>query len=109
MSYSLELRERVVSFVEKGNSRKSASEVFSVHYNTVKAWVKQFRERGCLTPKPMPPRPPYKLEVAVLQQQVKEHPDWFQHEQAESFGVTPSAISKAFAKMGLTRKKTVSL
>jgi transposase len=66
MSYPLELRERVVSFVEKGNSRKSASEVFAVHYNTVKAWVKQFRERGCLAPKSIPAKPPYKVDRAAF-------------------------------------------
>jgi transposase len=48
MSYSIELRERVVKLVIKGNSRRSASNLFEVHYNTVKSWVKLYPVEGRL-------------------------------------------------------------
>ncbi|OQY51825.1 MAG: hypothetical protein DRR08_05200 [Candidatus Parabeggiatoa sp. nov. 2] len=43
--------------------------------------------------------------LSKLRQQVLEHPDWFQYEHAQTFGVTQSAISKALAKLGITHKK----
>jgi len=106
MSYHIDLRERVVKFVvEYGNSRQLASETFQVHYNTVKIWVKTWKEKGNLSPKPIPPKQPYKLDWCALRQQVLENPDRFQYEHAESFGVSQSAISKALSKMGITVKK----
>lgn len=43
MSYSRDLRKRVVnSVIEENNSMRSVSKTFSVHYNTVKIWVKRF-------------------------------------------------------------------
>ena len=103
MNYSKDLRKRVVKFViEKNNSRRKASKVFDIHYNTVKEWVKIFKETGELSPKPMRGKQPTKIKLSQLQ--VQETPSWFQDEHARTFG--ESAISKALAKLGVTRKKS---
>lgn len=105
MSYSVDLRTRVINWVLSGNSRSSASEVFEVHYNTVKAWVKKSKESGeCRTTVRVPSKF-RKLDLDALRQDVQDAPDSFQSERACRFGVVPSTISKAFAKMGVTRKK----
>jgi len=49
-AYSLDLRERVVAFLEKGNDTKSASETFDVSQCTVQRWLKQKTEKGILKP-----------------------------------------------------------
>jgi len=81
---------------------RNAGKVFGVHYNTVKDWVKRFKENGELSPKPIPGKPQVKIDLSNLEQQVLEHPDRFQCEHAQTFGVTQSAISKALAKLGIT-------
>ena len=41
MTYSLDLRQRVVSFVEGGGSKSEASRVFGVGRNTVYSWLRR--------------------------------------------------------------------
>ena len=41
MTYSLDLRQRVVSFVEGGGSKSEASRVFRVGRNTVYSWLRR--------------------------------------------------------------------
>lgn len=106
MSYSKELRKRVVEFViEENNSMRKTSKIFGIHYSTVKEWVKIFKETGELSPKPICGKQPTKVNLSQLYEQVLEHPDWFQDEHAKTFGVTQSTISKALAKLGITNKK----
>ncbi len=105
MSYSVDLRVRVINWVLSGKSRRTASKVFEVHYNTVKVWVKKYKETGECIPQTRAPSVPHKLDLEALRQDVQTAPDSFQSERASRFGVTQSTISKALAKMGLIRKK----
>ncbi|BAP56963.1 transposase [Thioploca ingrica] len=105
MSYSVDLRERVVKFVMKGNSRRQASNLFEVHYNTVKSWVRIYQAEGRITPSQSAGLKPYKLDREALTREVQEPPELFQSEQAQTFGVVQSTISKAFQQLGITRKK----
>lgn len=105
MSYRVDLRTRVVNWVWGGNRRISASKVFEVHYNTVKAWVAKSKETGECRSKAHVPSKRRKLDRDALRQEVQDAPDSFQSERAGRFAVVPSTISKAFAKMGVTRKK----
>lgn len=106
MSYSVDLSSRVINWVLSGKSRKSASEVFEVHYNTVKQWVKRFKETGEY-PSPVTKRlsSSRRFDREELRQAVLESPETFQNEHASRFGVSQSAISQTLAKMGLTRKQ----
>ena len=67
--YSKDLRERVVSAVEReGLSRRQAAARFEVGIKTAVNWVRQYRETGRLSALPMGGRRPKKL--------VDEHRDW---------------------------------
>jgi transposase len=83
----------------------SASQVFDVHYNTVKGWVKKYQETGDCMPRARVSTSRRKLDLEALRQDVQSAPSSFQSERASRFGVTQSMISKALAKMGITRKK----
>ena len=41
MSYSVDLRERVISFVENGSSKSAASRLFNVSVFSIDAWLKK--------------------------------------------------------------------
>ena len=49
--YSLDLRERVVSYVEAGHSRRAAAAHFRVSPSFVINLMMAFRERGVVAPK----------------------------------------------------------
>lgn len=106
MSYSKDFRKRAIDFViEENNSMRSASKIFAIQYNTMKEWVKIFKETGEFSPKAICGKQPTKVNLSELSQQVLEYPDRFQYEHAQTFGVTQSAISKALNKLGITLKK----
>ena len=75
--YSLDLRERVVRFVDEGHSRHAAAAHFRVSVSFVVNLVKAFRVRGSLAPKPSGGRRHAKLEPhrAFLLQKVAEKAD----------------------------------
>ena len=60
--YSLDLRERVVGFVEEGHSRRTAAAQFKVSVSFVVNLMKAVRTRGSLAPKPLGGRRHAKLE-----------------------------------------------
>ena len=106
MNYSKDLRKCAIDFViEKKNSMRSASKIFDIHYNTMKEWIKIFKETGEVSPKPICGKQPTKVNLSELYKEVLEHPDRFQYEHAQTFGVGQSAISKALNKLGITSKK----
>ena len=55
--YSNDLRERVVSAVEAGETCRSASAKFGVSVSTVVKWSQRYRRTGSVAPGQMPDRP----------------------------------------------------
>jgi transposase len=105
MNDSVDLRQRVINWVLDGHTRKNASEVFKVHYQTVNTWVSRYLKTGeCASQKALHSKS-YKLDLEALRQDVQKAPDSFQSERACRFGVVQSTVSKAMSKWGLTRKK----
>ena len=103
-AYSLDLRERVVAFLEKGNDTKSASETFDVSQRTVQRWLKQKTEKGTL--KPIRREFAYrKIDHEKLKSYIEKKPDQFLCEIAQKFSVTLQAIFYACKRLGITRKK----
>ena len=84
MTCSIDLRKRVVSFVETGGSKAEASRRFSVS-----------RQR--------------KLDKMRLRAHVKDYPDALLRERAVLFGVTIQALSYAFKQMGIGKKKNENI
>ena len=105
MTYSLDLRQRVVDFVKNGGSKAEASRVYEVSIWCVYDWCK----RKELAPKQLPERRNRKLDWKELRRHVQEHPDALLRERAEYFGVHTSAIGYACKQMKLTPKKNATL
>jgi len=101
MTYSLDLRKRVIAFVEGSGSKAEASRQFSVSRKTVYNWL------SCddLTPKRHGPRR-RKLDRDALKRDVELYPDSLLRERAVRFGVYPNAIWCALRKLDIRHKKT---
>jgi len=104
MTYSVDLRRRIVSFVGDGGSKAEASRRFSISRKTVYNWL------SCddLTPKRHGPRR-RKIDRDALLRDVALYPDALLRERAVRFGVYPNAIWCALRKMGIRHKKTDAL
>ena len=99
MSYSIDLRERVLGFVRSGGSQVEASRVFRVGRKTIYNWL----QREDLSPKAHGPRQ-RKIDKQALLAHVRAHPDALLRERAMLFNVDPSCISRALQRLKITKK-----
>lgn len=100
MSYSLDLRQRVVSFVSEGGSVCEASECFKVSRATIYRW----KARPSLEVTRVKRRR-RKLDDQALLEHVRRYPSMTLKERARHFQVYPHAIRCAFERLKVTRKK----
>ncbi|MGF1591334.1 MAG: IS630 transposase-related protein [Pleurocapsa sp.] len=100
MTYSIDLRKRVVKFVSDGGTKAEASRRYRVSLWCVNDWCK----RDDLTPQ-APKRRKRKLDWEALSRHIQKFPDALLRERAQHFGVRESAIWYANRQMKLTRKK----
>ena len=56
MSYSIDLRKKVIEFVETKGSASEAAELFSISERTIYNWLKKKKTNGSIEDKP-PHRP----------------------------------------------------
>lgn len=104
MTYSIDLRERVVSFINDGGSQNDASRLFKVSNKTIYNWL----HRPDLRPKVHGTRQ-RKINKASLRHHVDEYPDALLRERAAHFGVHPNAIWVALRVMKIGKKKSVDI
>lgn len=104
MGYSIDLREKVLSFIDGGGAIKVACELFTISRSSIQRWRLRKNETGTLSRKPRP-RSPYKVDAIALKSYIAEHPDAYLNEIATHFNVTDSGISRALNRLKITRKK----
>ena len=104
MSYSEDYRKRTIEYRREGHTLEETHEVFKVSISTIRAWEKQWNEKGTLAPAPVV-RGYKKIEPQRLKTYVQEHPDAYPKEIALEFNCCETAIRKAFKRLGITRKK----
>ena len=108
MSYSLDLKKRVLAFIEEGHSKVDASKIFHVSKRSIFLWAKEKKEQGELKLK-LHDRKPYKIDDKKLAEYIQKNPDHYLKEIAASFHVSISAIFYALRRLKMTYKKNVSL
>jgi transposase len=104
MSYSKDLREKVLALVDEGMSQEKARKMFKLGVNTITQWKKLRAETGSLENRPLE-RSWRKIDPELLKADVAEYPDDFDWERAERFGCSRQGIESARKKHKLTRKK----
>jgi putative transposase len=104
MAYSKDLRRRVVSFIEEGNTQGAASERYAVSVRTIRNWLRQGIERR----KPGP-KAATKVTLMVLEKALQQRSDAQQREIAQALGVHKSTVCVAMRRYKISRKKNVGL
>jgi putative transposase len=104
MTYSVDLRKRVVAFVREGGSKSEAARIFGVARSCVYDWL----SRDNLKPKKHGRRK-RKLDWAALERHIEEYPDLLLRERAAHFGVRMYSIQYACRQMRISHKKNSAL
>ena len=105
MSYSKDLRERAVKYVERGGSIKEACVLFEVSRSSFQRWRGLKNTTGSLARK-LRIKSPYKIDNDQLKAYISDHPDAYLNEIATHFNVTSPCISIALKRLKITRKKS---
>jgi len=109
MSYSNDLREKVVLYVEKGGSRVSAANLFSIGERTVRRWVNRKKDTGSSDRLPRSGGIPSKIDLTSLKDYVVANPDKTILEISIHFSHSKSSIQRALKRIGFVKKKDSSL
>jgi transposase len=114
-AYSLDLRQKVVAAVERGDSTiEEVATAFGVGQSFVKKMLRQHRESGDLSPRPHGGGQTRRLSdhhLKLLRQEVARSPDKTaaalrDHlEERASVSVSRPTVSRALSSLGLSRKK----
>ncbi len=106
MTYSTDLRKRILAFIQTGGKKSEASRRFSVNRSTIYRWLEA--QDPLATEKPGPKQMRC-LDETALKKHVDDFPDLTQNERATHFGVSVSSIGYGCRKLGITRKKNTRL
>jgi transposase len=105
MTYSVDLRERVVAFVKNGGSKSEAARHFKISRWCVYEWLSREKleafKQGCPGP--------WKLSPEVLMAHVKAFPDAYQKERAAALGVSEYVIWYGLRRLKISRKKNAAV
>ncbi len=113
--YSVDLRERIVGYVEEGHSARAAARVFGVSASTAVRFAAEYRRHGSVAPKPQGRLPgtagKLAAHIGFLLGRVKSEPDMTLQELAEALKeargveVQLSSIHRALKRAGYSYKK----
>ncbi|MEG3641672.1 IS630 transposase-related protein, partial [Magnetococcus sp. PR-3] len=95
----IELRKRVLDFIDAGGRKTDAAVLFQVNRSTIYEWLK----RPKLEPSQRS-KCDRKLKKEELLAHVEAHPDALQRERAVHFGVHRSTISAALKVLNIRKK-----
>jgi putative transposase len=102
MTYSTDLRERVVDYVRSGGRKVDACGLFGVGRETIYRWLGS----KDLQPKTYTRKKPRKIDPCKLRDHVRQHPHMLSKERAVHFGVSSSGMCRALKRVKITRKKS---
>lgn len=105
MAYSTDLRERVLEYIEAGNTITEASRIFKVTRPTIREWRKLKKRNGSVA-REIYRHGAIKLNDQELIEYVKASPDLYLKEYAEKFNMSISGICRAFKRLHITLKKS---
>ena len=102
--YSLDLRERVIKYIEIGNTQLSAAEVFRLNPSTVNRWCVRYKREGCYKPRRRIGAK-RKIDSEALKDYISSNPDSKLKDLAKKFLVSTWTIHYWLKLLGFSYKK----
>ena len=103
-SYSEDLRERVVKYVELYNDLNEAIKIFKVSKSSIVRWRKRYLELGHCRPKKNLGKKP-RIEVADFEKYIRENPNKTLKQIGENFEMTDVGALYYMNKINFRYKK----
>jgi transposase len=112
-AYSLDLRQKAIAAIDRGEKKSHVSRTLKLSRNTLDLWLKRRTETGSLTPKtPVRKGPDPKInDLEAFKQFATEHGRLTAQRMAELWpeSVSDVTLGKALKRIGFTRKKDLWL
>lgn len=106
-AYSIDLRERVLDYIDEGHTKDEAALIFKVNSRSIYRW-QRLKNSGENIGAKVRSSSPRKLVPEKVLAVVEANPDATLQEYGQKFNVSSAAIHKAFKRLGITRKKNRS-
>lgn len=104
--YSIDLRSKVLSYLDNGHSQKEACQVFGLSNKTIYNWISLKKETGSLALRRAKHYKTSKFEEHKLRDYVVSHSDDYLEEIAAVFKGSASGVYRALKRLKITRKKS---
>ena len=108
-SYSLELRQKAIAAIERGEKKSYVSRTLKISRNTLELWLKRRDQTGTIAPQTRmtPSVEPKIKDLAAFKQFTKENGHLSAVRMAERWRepISDVTIGKALKRIGFTRKK----
>ena len=102
-AYSEDLREKVISHIMSGCSKREAARIFNVGEATVYRWI-NLHKAGDIRPKKRTDYP-RKVDEQKLKEYVEQNPDHTLKQIAEALDLKFQNVAKWLKRLQITRKK----
>lgn len=105
--YSIDLRKKVISYIESGKSQESASRVFALNPSTVNRWWLRYKREGHYNARPRIGKKP-RVTSEEIKCYVSSTPDFTSEKMGKYFGMSASGARYWLRKLGYSYKKKTS-
>lgn len=103
--YSLDLRKRVLFYIEQGYSQRDACRVFNMSRKTIYNWIRQKATTGDLCLRRAKSYQTSKFKAEEVKSYMISHQDAHLEEIAHAFKASKSGVYRALKRLNITRKK----
>jgi transposase len=104
---SLDLRERVIKYLQSGRTQQSASKIFMLNASTVNRWWLRYQREGSYAPRKRLGRAP-SLTPSAVENYIKTNPHFKSSDMGKHFGMTSGGAHYWLKKLGYSYKKKPS-
>jgi transposase len=105
MAYSLDLRQRVINYIQSNGSKISASKIFKINEKTVRNWVLLYKETGSVNPRQHRGGKRSSIDSEKFKSYVDVNPDKTLKEIGAHFGLSYEGAAYNLRKHGYVHKK----
>jgi len=102
--YSLDLRDKVIKYLQLGNSQQSASKLFMLDPSTVNRWWLRYKREGNFLPRKRHGREP-RVSLSSLKTYIATYPHFTSEDMGKYFGMTSGGAYYWLKKLGYSYKK----
>ena len=97
--YSLDLRSKVIKYIESGKSQSSASKIFSLDPSTVNRWWLRYKREGHYAARKRLGKAP-RISSSLVHDYVKTHSNFTLAQMGAYFGMTAGGAFYWLKKLG---------